>query len=240
MTSVNEQVFSDYEHILIDGISDDNTWKKIKTYSSSKSIILSEKDTGIYNAMNKGIKKAKGKYIIFLNADDYFFNKMSLHNIHSNLHNKSNSKLVFAGSTIMQTRNKKYYEWRPANPAKSSIFYRQNPHPSFVVSTKNKDEIYFDENYKICADLEQQLNLLYLKNYKFIYHDTPITVMSFGGASTISRLGFINSFQESASIYSKLFSRFSLFFATQRIFRKIFQRNFFLIKKFNSIDDIRY
>lgn len=75
MQSVIMQNYFDMEYLIIDGASTDGTLTKIREYSSLYPIIkvVSEKDTGIYNAMNKGLRISSGEYINFLNAGDYYF-----------------------------------------------------------------------------------------------------------------------------------------------------------------------
>ena len=69
-----KQSFKDFEHIIIDGASTDNSINIIKKYASHLSYWVSEPDKGIYNAMNKGIIKAKGNYLLFLNSGDWLEN----------------------------------------------------------------------------------------------------------------------------------------------------------------------
>ena len=72
LESVKEQTFMDFEHLIIDGASKDNTIDIIKEYNLPQTIVFSEPDKGLYDAMNKGLRMAKGKYVIFLNAGDAF------------------------------------------------------------------------------------------------------------------------------------------------------------------------
>lgn len=73
LESVHNQRYSNIEHIVIDGASDDGTLPLLKKYESLGWIkLFSEPDTGIYDAMNKGILKANGKYVSILNSDDFF------------------------------------------------------------------------------------------------------------------------------------------------------------------------
>lgn len=72
MKSVAEQNFHDFEHIIIDGASSDNTLAVASELATDSLRILSEKDKGLYDAMNKGLRLAKGKYVLFLNAGDAF------------------------------------------------------------------------------------------------------------------------------------------------------------------------
>ena len=74
INSVVSQTFKDFEWILIDGGSTDGSKELIEQFSSHISYWVSEPDKGIYNAMNKGILKAKGEYCLFLNSGDYFAN----------------------------------------------------------------------------------------------------------------------------------------------------------------------
>lgn len=75
LESVHKQTYSNIEHLVIDGASNDGTLEILKEYANMGWIkYISEPDTGIYNAMNKGILKAQGKYIVFLNSDDFFHN----------------------------------------------------------------------------------------------------------------------------------------------------------------------
>lgn len=76
--SVINQTCDDFEYIIIDGGSDDNSLEIIKKYEKHITYWVSEKDDGIYNAMNKGIKQAKGEYCLFLNSGDYLFNNLVL------------------------------------------------------------------------------------------------------------------------------------------------------------------
>ena len=68
------QTFKDFEYIIIDGGSTDGSKELIKQYGDKFSYWVSEKDNGIYHAMNKGIGIAKGEYLLFLNSGDWLFN----------------------------------------------------------------------------------------------------------------------------------------------------------------------
>lgn len=72
MKSLEEQTFKDFEHLVIDGKSGDDTLAKIRSYDLPQTKIISEHDKGLYDAMNKGLRNAKGEYVIFLNAGDAF------------------------------------------------------------------------------------------------------------------------------------------------------------------------
>ena len=70
LSSVAEQSFANYEHLVIDGESNDNSTSVIAEFRGRLAYSVSEPDTGIYNAMNKGILRAQGRYLLFLNSGD--------------------------------------------------------------------------------------------------------------------------------------------------------------------------
>jgi len=70
--SVADQIYTDYEHIIVDGGSDDGSVEYLETISDPRVIWISEKDRGIYDAMNKGIRRARGEVISFINAGDTY------------------------------------------------------------------------------------------------------------------------------------------------------------------------
>ena len=79
LESVHKQTYKNIEHVVIDGASKDRTVDLIKKYVKKGWVkYISEPDEGIYDAMNKGIKLAKGKYISFLNSDDYYSGKTGI------------------------------------------------------------------------------------------------------------------------------------------------------------------
>jgi glycosyltransferase involved in cell wall biosynthesis len=85
--SIGHQTNKSFEYIVIDGNSSDGTLNIIKKYDSLIDYWLSESDNGISEAMNKGVKKARGKYIFFLHADDYLYNEASTNTIITNIIN---------------------------------------------------------------------------------------------------------------------------------------------------------
>ena len=87
--SVVEQTYNEYEYIIIDGASLDKSKEVIQEYQRYIDFWCSEKDSGIYNAMNKGIQKASGEYLLFLNSGDVLNNSAVLADIHGFLDRKS-------------------------------------------------------------------------------------------------------------------------------------------------------
>lgn len=99
--SVIGQDYLDLEYIIIDGNSTDGTKNIIEEYRSEISQYNSEPDLGIYDAMNKGISLASGKWTLFLNAGDLFYNDKVISNIFNNIESSKDCHVIF-GSTIMK------------------------------------------------------------------------------------------------------------------------------------------
>ena len=98
--SVNNQNYKFIEHIFIDGKSEDNTVNIIKKNSNLNTILISEKDYGIYDAMNKGIKLASGEIILILNSDDMFYKEDTLNKIVEVFVSNKNIDLVYGNLII--------------------------------------------------------------------------------------------------------------------------------------------
>ena len=98
LKSLKEQSFKDFEHLVIDGNSSDDTLQIIKDAQLPQSIVISEPDKGLYDAMNKGLRMAKGRYVLFLNAGDTFHSSRSLELYACEA---SKSKDIIYGNTII-------------------------------------------------------------------------------------------------------------------------------------------
>jgi glycosyltransferase len=187
--SVSEQDFPNIEHIIIDGASTDKTLEVINQNSDRISILISEPDKGIYDALNKGISKATGDYIGFLHADDIYNSKTVISEIVEIL-NKENSDSLYADLQYVSKNNtaKIIRYW------KSGIFEINKlkngwmpPHPTFFV----KKEIYerfgfFDTNFKISADYDIILRFLGKHKISTSYFPKTIIKMRVGGESNRS------------------------------------------------------
>ena len=104
--SVVEQTYNEYEYIIIDGASSDKSKEVIQEYQRYIDFWCSEKDSGIYNAMNKGIQKASGEYLLFLNSGDVLNNSAVLADIHGFL---SGEDFVYGDLVFVRGMEKKQF-----------------------------------------------------------------------------------------------------------------------------------
>ena len=190
LESVLSQTFSDYEHIIIDGDSKDGSLDLIRTYVpkyGDRLKVVSEPDQGIYDAMNKGIQMATGDVIGILNSDDFYTSDDALQVIVDAFANNdidaTYGDIHFVNDDDL-SKCVRYYS--------SAIFRRSfmrfglmPAHPSFYCK-KAVYEKYgsFDTSYKVAADFENLLRIIYVGNIRTKYIPKDFVTMRTGGAST--------------------------------------------------------
>jgi glycosyltransferase involved in cell wall biosynthesis len=182
IVSVIEQTYSNFEYLIIDGGSEDNTIEVVEKYKERLDFV-SEKDNGIYNAMNKGIKKATGDFLIFLNAGDYFASASSLEALAASC---SNWDLVYGDILVNQNEIKAIKKY--PNILDLEYFINDTlPHPGTLIrrSLFLKTGL-FNEQNKIASDWEFFIKgiLKFQASYKHI--DTVITVFNADGISSLA------------------------------------------------------
>lgn len=139
--SIESQMFKDYEYIIIDGGSSDNSQALISKYSNCISNFISEPDNGIYDAMNKGVKMASGEWLIMMNAGDVFADENVLSNVFSE---QIPDNISFLYSDIYGLRSNGKRILRPlsfekGNLIHQAIIYRRNLHQEhgyYIVTKK--------------------------------------------------------------------------------------------------------
>jgi len=161
--SVLNQTYANIEYIIIDGNSTDKTLEILEKYRNKFSYFLSEPDTGMYNAMNKGIKKATGEWIFILNSDDLFFNQNSVEHAVNHLKNY-NGDILLGDIYLDHTENPEIHN-RIRNYKHLNIMqiYYNGLYQQAMFYRRNIFERlgYFDENYKIISDVDW-----FYKNHK--------------------------------------------------------------------------
>src|SRR5690606_10898813 len=93
--SLISQKFSDFEILIVDGLSDDNTVEVVNAFHDTRIQITSEKDTGIYDAMNKGVLLSKGQWLLFLGSDDRLHDPSVLQDVYDTVHAHPSSKFIY-------------------------------------------------------------------------------------------------------------------------------------------------
>lgn len=179
--SVIQQKYLNIEYIIIDGGSTDGTIEIINKYQNHISYFISEKDNGIFDAMNKGIKAATGKWINFMNAGDKFLNDNTLQSIFTD--KKYDNYDVIFGDKVLKLYDNQLYGIK-AKPfyITQSIGMGIN-HQCLFTRTELAKRHPFNLSYKVSADYEM-IHHLYINHAKFIYCNIPIAIVERTGFST--------------------------------------------------------
>ncbi|WP_026935497.1 glycosyltransferase family 2 protein [Christiangramia echinicola] len=149
LRSVLSQTWQEFEYIVIDGGSSDGSRELIETYDNRISEWLSEPDSGIYNAMNKGIKMANGSYFLFLNSGDELFNSTVLE---ENLEHFQSFDIIYFDILLVFNNETKVHKYPPILNF-STFRNGAIGHPtSFIKRDLFSSVGYYDENLKIVAD----------------------------------------------------------------------------------------
>lgn len=199
LASVYTQSYQNIEHLIIDGASADNTLDIINSTPNRVTKIVSEPDTGIYDALNKGISLATGDVIGLLHSDDFFsspqvlsniaeqFQQKNIDGLYGNLEyvNKSNTGKVIR---FWKSRDFDYsllkFGWMPAHP---TLFLKKSVYEKHGL---------FDLQFKIAADYDFMLRVLKDKTLSIKYLPEVITKMRVGGESNKSIKNIIRKSKE--------------------------------------------
>ena len=154
MESISAQSFKNFEHLVIDGASKDDTTEIIKGFDLPQTEIISEPDRGLYDAMNKALKLAKGKYILFLNAGDAFHDASSLEKYAREA--DSNADIIY-GDTVIVDLEGNYLGPRHLSVPDQLTFKSFSDgmlvcHQAFMVRKELADP--YDLSYRFSADYD--------------------------------------------------------------------------------------
>jgi len=214
--SVICQSSSDFEYIIIDGASNDLSVEIIKKYENRINYWICEEDTGIYNAMNKGIKNAHGQYCLFLNSGDILLKPDTLNNVLIEI--SENPSDIYYSDYFLQDYNVKAL---PDNLKLSYLLFDHLNHQNtFIKRSLFIDHNYYNENYNICSDHEFFINEIFYFNTNYFHLTELISLFDFNGYSYNN--------------YDKLLKE------DEAIFKNIFKNNLNFINSFRKFYIINY
>ena len=189
--SVLKQSYKDFEYIIVDGKSSDDTLKIISKYDDKRIRLISEKDKGLYDAMNKGIKLSTGDIIGTINSDDILASEDVFQTVIDNF--DENTDVIYA--------NIKYYNEDFSKVKRDFVSgtkeneYFCPAHPSMYV----RKEIYqrigtYNTSYKIASDFDFMVRCN-LNNVRYKYIDKYFVYMRYGGKSN-GFVGYLENYKE--------------------------------------------
>ena len=231
LSSVRFQTFNDYEYIVIDGNSTDGTYDILKENNDIITNLKSEEDKSVYDALNKAISFAKGKYIVILHSDDHFESKNTLNNIYKKI-NELNSDVLFASATYF---NKGYFH-KPIRKY-NSIHFKPKlmkygfmpPHTSMFAKRSIYSKVgTFNTKYKIAADVDWLLKMFHQKNLSISYVEDNVINMNTHGLSNPNLFNIYKKIQ----IHNELYNIFNDNKIKTNWF-KLFVRFIYKLKQYN-------
>lgn len=191
--SVLAQKLCDYEYLIVDGGSTDNTLDIIRRYEQQFNGRLkykSEPDKGIYDAFNKGISQATGKYVWLVNSDDYI-EEGALQKLYNTVkeYNEGDEPIISAIMNCVNEKGENLYQVK-SSPEKVVAAYRNNTmgtiHPATIVPKRIYDIVgLYDINYKIIGDIDW-FKRAYKANMPIVFANYVVTNFMTGGVSTAS------------------------------------------------------
>jgi glycosyltransferase involved in cell wall biosynthesis len=225
--SVLSQRIPDLEYIIIDGGSTDDTLSIIKRFKGRINVLISEPDSGIYDAMNKGIKIASGEVIGILNSDDVYADENVLFDVWQNFISNKDLDILYGDLVYVKQDNtdKVIRNWISL-PYFNFFFETGNvpPHPSLFVTSKVYEKAgLFDLQFNLAADYEFMFRVFKKHSFKSKYINRLIVRMRLGGATNQS---FKNIFYGNKQILKSWRTngfKAPLYFFPLRIFKRLIQ-----------------
>lgn len=201
LKSVNAQSFTDRELIIVDGASKDSTLDIVRKYDSCVTKLVSEKDRGLYDAMNKGIRTAEGKYLIFLNAGDCFHNENVLSDVASSL---TGDEDVIYGQTALVDNDGNFIRMRRLS-APQNLNWKSFKsgmlvcHQAFWAKRTIALSTPYDLNYRFSSDIDWCIRIM--KQSKVLFN-TGLTMIDYLNEGMTTR-NHKSSLSERFSIMSR-------------------------------------
>jgi glycosyltransferase involved in cell wall biosynthesis len=177
--SVSSQTFRDFEYLVIDGGSTDGSRDVIDLYKKGISYFVSEKDNGIYHAMNKGIAQAKGDYCLFLNSGDFLAKSDSLQQAFDT---HPTADIVYCDMWIDRMKGKHEYGFQPSEISFEFMIRGTIWHPvSFIKRMLFSTYGSYDESLKIVADYDFFLKTIIVHQVTYQHLSLPLAVFNTAG-----------------------------------------------------------
>lgn len=225
--SVQGQTYPFVEHIIIDGQSSDGTLDVIEKFRNEQTVIVSEPDKGIYDAMNKGLGRVSGDAFQFLNAGDIYEDETVLEDVARGFQD-TDSRLVYGNNSYVDEENRIVRYWPAGKYAKWKVYAGWVPNHStaFASSTLIDDCGVFDDSFKNAGDYDLFLRWFLEAGVEPYFLGRDVTRMEIGGFSTNSYGNALLGFREVRRAWKKNGFRYGLLAPYIKVLQKLPQKLF--------------
>ena len=204
--SVQEQTYQNIEHIIVDGNSTDKTVELIKQHATENTHWISEKDSGIYDAMNKATAMAKGQYLCYLNAGDAFYEKETVKKLVSTAKQYEHPDILYGETVIVDNEGKFLHNRRLKAPEKLHWkSFKQGMlvcHQAFI-SRRSLFEPY-DLSYRFSSDVDWCIRLMKKSKSIVNTHEVLIKYLNEGVTTTNRKASLKERFRIMTKHYGSL------------------------------------
>ncbi len=186
LESVNGQTYAHVEHVIVDGASTDDTAGVVQRLGKRVTHFHSERDNGIYDAMNKGVAAATGRYILFLGADDRLVDDRVLADAAAYLQREGQPHLVYGDLEVRELNGTRtIFSPPPVPDALDFLIYGCLPHQSTFARRDLFDTIgLFDTRYRVHGDYDWMLRVITTPNVDVRYMQRVVGSFLSGGTSS--------------------------------------------------------
>lgn len=224
--SVLDQTYKNIEYIIVDGLSKDNTLAIANKYKKYITKIISEKDNGLYDALNKGINLASGDIIGIIHSDDFYTSDKVIEKVVETFQ-QNNADAVYANLYYVDKDNtdKIKRKWHSGKYNEGAFLNGwMPPHPAFFL----KKEIYdkygkYDTSFRSAGDYELMLRMIHKHKIKLAYLDEFIVKMRTGGVSNVTMKNRIDANMDDRRAWEINGLKPRFYTLTLKPLRKIFQ-----------------
>lgn len=223
--SVLVQSYHNIEYIVIDGASTDGTADIVRSFGDRVDYFVSEPDSGIYNAMNKGIARSTGDIVGLLNADDMFESPSVVAEIVSCFEQNPSVEGVYADLYYVKKDNinKAVRHWVTGQQRTFAKGWHP-AHPALYLKRQLYDNLgFFDESYKLAADFDLMLRFIEKNRILLYYLQKPIVRMRLGGSTNKNFGNIVRGNRECFRAFKKNGIAVSPFYSVSRLLPKIKQ-----------------
>lgn len=240
LNSIQSQTSSDFELVIVDGGSSDDTVSILKEHNKLINYWISEPDKGIYDAWNKGIALAKGKWVWFLGADDYFYDNSSIEKILDYAQvNSTHSRIIYSRVMLVNQDGEEIYASGEDWPTTKKLFFKHMniPHQGVLHHKELFLHRVFNTDFRICGDYELLLGALKIDAPIFF---PEITVcMQAGGVSSspYSSVKAIKELITAQKLHGERFPSIFISMALLRAYLRILLFNVIGIKRAHYMMD---